>query len=166
MGREQHFEELRRWLCRQVIPSWLGAEVDDVANEALLALLDAEGVTHERAYLRGVVRNLVAGHCRRQRVQRDGQLWVAPPANPAGSALRSRAYFAIMGLYESDRQCQDAGCAELAAHDFAGESFASIAKRLGISEAAARQRYCRCKKRLKALGQQDPELFVLRSFLD
>ena len=100
-----------------------------VERRAFLAIVDA------------VVRNAIVDRVRRARCEaRARQLLATRPSGSADSAARERIAELIRGLSEEDRLLVEA--------KLRGDAWAPTATRLGISEAAVRQRWTTLRRSL------------------
>jgi hypothetical protein len=100
------------------------------------------------AILDSIVRNAIVDRVRRARCEaRARQLLAKRPSRSADSAARERIAELIRGLSEEDRLLVEA--------KLRGDAWAPTARRLGISEAAVRQRWTTLRSSLLERGGID-----------
>ncbi len=160
---------LRDWLCSEVLPQSLGAEIEDVANQALLALFDAidkgKKIDNKRAYLRGIARYMVFDHWAAARRSSRAEELREPSAPRFDGALQMRFWFAVRSFYQTDSRCARWGCARICDHDFLGVPYDELASRLGMTVDSVKKRNSRCKQRLIDIGHRNPELLAIWSLV-
>lgn len=164
-------------LCKKYRPAVLaylksmgvsGSEADDVAQEALLALLRAlEGVDPAAGKFRSLVlsitRNKLYEHLRRQRSKKRGGGKVAHlseadvPAEEPDDDRFDTEWIGVLLARSLDQLAQEHGDLHQALRAIAieGRSYADLSEELEVSVGALRKRVMRARRRLAGLIEQE-----------
>jgi len=156
-------EQIAEWRALRALVRRFGvhsAEVDDIAQEAALALHRADSPLERRALAWGIARRLSMRHRRRSalhgRAMEDAsRLASSPPEPTPEDRVFAHDTAAILERAITALRAAEPTLYEVLMHHLEGLSVVAIAKRIGVPEGTAYNRLRRAREEIRATVQRE-----------